>query len=265
MSVQSPFAQREPIVITGIGMLAAVGNDRESVWSAVREGRSGIRSLTGLLGIPDHLLIGAPVEIAVDRPRRMRVVAMSRQAAAEALDDAQIDFANVDLDRFGCAISGHMGDTGFIEQQYNHYDESAPRSVPWWSQWMPNTACSIVANEHGLAGPRICHSTACASGLIDILAAVRAIRDNQCDVALAGSAEAFHPLFAAGFHRMNVLAYNEDPTQACRPFDRGVFRGQGGYVRDRTPEPCAATRRANLCRNCRWTDAGRGPPRNRFG
>jgi 3-oxoacyl-(acyl-carrier-protein) synthase len=98
---------------------------------------------------------------------------------------------------------------------------------------MPNTACSTVANQYGLLGPRICHSTACASGLIDILAAVRSIRDGQCDIALAGSAEAFHPLFAAGFRRMRVLAEHEDPKQACRPFDRarhGFVMGEGSAM-----------------------------------
>lgn len=230
-SHRSSRPSSEPVVITGIGLIASVGNDRESVWRAVQQGRSGIRSLSGLLGIPDGLLIGAPVDLAVDCPRRMKVVALCRHAAAEALADARIDWSAVDRDRFACAISGHMGDTGFVEDQHGVYDESAPGSIPWWQQWMPNTACSTVANDYGLNGPRICHSTACASGLIDILSAVKAIRDSQCDLALAGSAEAFHPLFAAGFHRMNVLAYHEDPTQACRPFDRarrGFVMGEGG-------------------------------------
>jgi 3-oxoacyl-(acyl-carrier-protein) synthase len=98
---------------------------------------------------------------------------------------------------------------------------------------MPNTACSVVANQYGFGGPRICHSVACASGLIDVLSAVRSIQDCQCDIALCGSAEAFHPLFAAGFHQMKVLAHHEDPTQACRPFDsrrQGFVMGEGSAM-----------------------------------
>jgi 3-oxoacyl-(acyl-carrier-protein) synthase len=77
------------------------------------------------------------------------------------------------------------------------------------------------------------HSTACSSGLVDILSAVRAIQDGQCDAALAGSAEFIHPLFAAGFHRMGVLAYHSDPQQACRPFDvqrQGFVMGEGAAI-----------------------------------
>ena len=53
--------QPDPVVITGIGLTTSVGNDRESVWQAVREGRSAMRRLSGLAGIPDGMLIGAPV------------------------------------------------------------------------------------------------------------------------------------------------------------------------------------------------------------
>ena len=53
-----PRRSTDPIVITGIGMIASVGDDRESVWQAVRAGRSAARRLEGLPGIPDGLLLG---------------------------------------------------------------------------------------------------------------------------------------------------------------------------------------------------------------
>jgi len=220
----------EPVVITGIGMLASVGQDRESVWRAVRQGRSGVRPLLGLPGIPEGLLLGAPADVGPGLPRGSRVIAMCRQAAGEAIRDAEIDFRQLDRDRFGCAIGAHIGDTRFIEGRCGYDIESAAHDVPWWQQWLPNTACSTIAGELGLYGPRICHSTACASGLIEILSAARAIQDHQCDIALAGSGEAFHPLFAAGFHRMRVLAYDDEPQKACRPFDanrKGFVMGEG--------------------------------------
>ena len=69
--------------------------------------------------------------------------------------------------------------------------------------------------------------------MIDLLAAVRSIQDNQCDIALAGAAEAIHPLFAAGFRKMKVLAFDEVPERACRPFDvnrRGFVMGEGAAM-----------------------------------
>ncbi|HEV7221744.1 MAG TPA: beta-ketoacyl synthase N-terminal-like domain-containing protein, partial [Pirellulales bacterium] len=196
----------EPIVITGIGLLASVGDDRESVWKAVRRGRSGVRALLPAPDNPVGLAIGAPVEMPLEYPGQLKTIAMCQRVAAEALADAEVELAKLDLHRFGCAISGHMGDTGWFDEQPGRRPAPHARELPWWHQWLPNTACSLVANRYGLAGPRLCHSTACASGLIEVLSAVRAIRDGQCDIALAGSAEAFHPLFAAGFRAMRVLA-----------------------------------------------------------
>jgi 3-oxoacyl-(acyl-carrier-protein) synthase len=224
---------REPIVITGIGMLASVGDNREAVWEAVRNGQSGVRSLSGLPSIPDGLLVGAPTHIDLDYPGQLKVMALAKRAATEAIEDAGLDLNGVASERFACAISGHMGDSAYIPVLMGRDDMSPRDAAPWWGQWMPNTACSYVANYFGLRGPRISHSVACASGMVDILAAVRSIRDGQCDLALAGSAEAFHPLFAAGFHQMKVLAYHDDPTKACRPFDRnrsGFVMGEGAAM-----------------------------------
>ncbi len=214
-------------------MIASVGDDRESVWRAVREGRSAVRRLSGVPGIPDGKWLGATVDLEPDFPGQLKVIPLCRRAAREALDDAQLRWDRIDHDRFGCAISGHIGDTDFIVERAGRGDLITPGKPDWWTQWLPNTACSLVANELGLYGPRLCHSTACASGMIDILAAVRSIQDGQCDLALAGSAEAIHPLFAAGFEKMKVLAHHADPRQACRPFDaarQGFVMGEGAAM-----------------------------------
>jgi 3-oxoacyl-(acyl-carrier-protein) synthase len=227
------FCDEEPVVITGIGMITSVGQGRESGWKAIREGVSGVRRLEGLEGVPAGLPIGAPVSIESEYPGQLKVVALALRAAREALDDANVDPAKLDGDRFGCAISQHMGDTNGIRRIKLPEAPEAMSERFWWQQVLPNTACWTVARRFGLNGPRLCHSAACASGLIDVLAAVRSIRDRQCDVALAGSAEAFHPLFAAGFRNMGVLAHHDDPTQACRPFDtarNGFVMGEGAAM-----------------------------------
>ncbi len=225
-------AEHDPVVITGIGMITSVGDDRESTWEAVRNGRSGVRLLEGIPGLPDGRLIGAPVDIELEYPGQLKPIPLARRAADEALRDAEIDWHQVDRDRFGCFISGHMGDTGFVDAQLG-FDTRGPNGVPWWEQWFPNMTCKEIANRYGLWGPRVSHSVACASGLVEVLAAVRSIQDGQCDIALTGSADAIHPLFAAGFMRMRVLAHHEDPRQACRPFDakrNGFVMGEGAAM-----------------------------------
>lgn len=226
-------SSHETTVITGIGLIASVGMDRESVWRAVCEGRSGVRSLTGILAIPDHTMIGAPVDIEPEYPGQLKVYTLSHRAAREALEDAAVDWSTIDRDRFGCAISGQFGHPGWLLERVNLGHLIGPDEVHWSQQWLPNTGCAQIANRYGLYGPRLSHSTACASGLVEVLAAVRAIQDDQCDIALAGSAEGIAPLFAAGFQAMRVLANHEDPTQASRPFDRqrtGFVMGEGAAM-----------------------------------
>jgi len=235
-SVYRAIPKHEPVVITGIGLIASVGNDRESVWQAVREGRSGVRRvdpLEPLSKVPGGPRIAAPVDIAPRHHGELKAITLAHHVAAEALADARIDWDDVDRERFGCAISSHMGDPRWLAER-GGLVEPDPSRIQWWQQWFPNTACSSIANHYGLWGPRTTRATACASGLIDILAAARAIQDDQCDLALAGSAEAISALFACGFHNMRVLAEDQgDPTAACRPFDadrRGFVMGEGGAM-----------------------------------
>jgi 3-oxoacyl-(acyl-carrier-protein) synthase len=207
-----------------------VGRDRESVWSAVRRGESGVKQVRGLRGIPDGRLLGATVDFDHLPPSRMKVFPLSRVAADEALRDARVDLQAVNLERFGCWINAHMGDTTWVDEHLGLLPSDDPSRVPWWTQFLPSTACSELANHYGLAGPRCAFSTACASSLVSVLSAVRAIRDDQCDIAITGGADAIDPLFAAGFDQMRVLAFDENPQRACRPFDRhrsGFVLGEG--------------------------------------
>ncbi len=222
------------MVVTGIGVVAPIGCGREAVWRAIQAGQSGVRRLTGVPGIPDGMMLGAMVDIEGDFPGQLKNVPLCRQSAAEALADARIHWPRVDRERFGCSIGAHMGDTDYIVERLGLAGQMIPPGKrPWWGQWFPNTACAMVARDYDLRGPRLSNSTACASGTIAILKAIRAIRDGQCDIALAGSSEAIHPLFAAGFYNMGVLAQHEDPQQACRPFDAnrsGFVMGEGAAM-----------------------------------
>lgn len=223
----------DPVVITGIGLTASVGDDRESVWRAVREGRSAMRRLTGLPGIPDGMLIGAPVDIHVSEPNELKVFSLCDRVADEAISDAGLESGSIPPERFGCAISAHMGDASGVADLIGRGHMYPPNRAKWSKQFLPNSACARTASRLGLHGPRNCHSTACASGLIEVLTATRAIQDGQCDIALAGSAEGIDPLLAAGFHQMRVLAHHDDPQQACRPFDadrKGFVMGEGAAM-----------------------------------
>ena len=81
----------EPIVITGIGMITSVGDDRESVWEAVRQGRSSFRYLRGIRGIPDDTIVGATVDLPQRLDGRLKVLPLCEIAAAEAINDSGVD------------------------------------------------------------------------------------------------------------------------------------------------------------------------------
>jgi 3-oxoacyl-(acyl-carrier-protein) synthase len=232
-TVDDPRSEDDPIVITGIGMVASTGLDRESVWQSVRSGRSRVRRLTGMQSIPDGEILGATVDLPEEMPSRLKVLLMAEMASDEAIQDARLDLDSVDRDRFACSISSHMGDSSWFDERAGLKTPDDPRRTPWWHQFLPNTACCTIANRFGLMGPRMSYSTACASSLICFLGAVRALRDGQCDIAIAGGADAIHPVFVAGFHKMRVLAEHDDPNQACRPYDRarsGFVMGEGAAM-----------------------------------
>lgn len=218
----------EPVVVTGIGLVTANGFGREAVWQSVRRGESGIRIVAADdEGLPNFLDFAAPVDMKLEFPGQLKSLRLARHAAEEAIFDANIDFESMDLDRFGCAISGQMGDLTYLQDRINQV-KTASRLR--FEQWLPSGPCWNIATRYGLNGPRFSHSTACASGLIDTLCAARAIRDGRCDIALAGSAECIHPLMAAGFKNMRVLAAGDDPAESCLPFDirrRGFVMGEG--------------------------------------
>ena len=225
----------EPIVVTGIGLITAVGTNRESSWAGVQRGECGIDWIRGLRGIPDETIFGAQISLPEMDPdsNELKALLFNRRATREAIEDAEIDWNVVDPARTGCAISGHMGDTRGIEIHCSDLVVHENDPFPWWTQIMPNSACAVIANEWGLNGPRLCHSTACASGLISLLTAVRSIQDGQCDIAIAGGGEGINPLFAAGFRNMRALATGDDPRKACLPFDvnrKGFVMGAGAAV-----------------------------------
>jgi 3-oxoacyl-(acyl-carrier-protein) synthase len=221
------------VVITGIGMITSVGLNRESTWQAIARGESGVRRVRPDDGVPDHLRIAAVVRSTPPLPRQLKVIHLAQVAAAEAITDAELDFSQIDGTRFGCAVSGHMGDWRWLRQHHGYESADRTGDVSSWDQFLPNSGCWNIAHRYGFNGPRLSHSTACASGLIDLMSAVRAIGDGQCDLALAGSAEAIDPLFAAGFQQMRVLADADDAQRACRPFDvhrNGFVMGEGSAM-----------------------------------
>lgn len=220
------------IVITGIGMVTAVGRDRESSWQGVKSGANGVRRMVHLPAIPPGLLLGATVEGVEHDSRGDRHFPMAMSAAFEAVADSGLDLKDLDRTRVGFSFGTCGSATPWLAEQIER--ETRPlKPVAWWDNLYYASVGARVANRLGLEGPRLCNSTACATGTIATINAVKTIQDGQCDVMVVGAAQTIHPILAAGFYNMRVLAQHEDPAAACRPFDSkrtGFVMGEGSAV-----------------------------------
>lgn len=232
LSFPRPNASAEdPIVITGIGLATSLGRTREDVWKAIQKGDSGVRLTNendplGSLRLPCAMVDWLPAEAET-----LKSIQLSRHVAGEALEDASIPWQDVDPYRFGCSISGQLGDMRYLYEPKESRD-CAPQSS-WWNQFLPCTATQIVASKFGLLGPRACHVVACASGLVSTLAGMRMLQSDQADFVLCGAADTVSELLLAAFHRIGVLARDPNPEKACRPFDRerkGFVMGEGAAL-----------------------------------
>ncbi|RIK71883.1 MAG: beta-ketoacyl-[acyl-carrier-protein] synthase II [Planctomycetota bacterium] len=223
---------KDRVVITGIGMITAVGRDRESTWQAVKSGRSGVRRLCGMPGLPDGLLLAATVD-GIDFDRfGDRNFPLALAAAREAIADSRLDLKRLDRTRVASSFGTCGGPTPWMAEQFARR-RGGNEVIPWWENLLHSSVPSRVANRLGVLGPRMVNSTACATGAIATFNAMRAIEDGQCDIALAGAAQALHPILSAGFYNMRVLASGADPESACRPFDlhrNGFVMGEGAAV-----------------------------------
>lgn len=227
----------DPIVISGVGIAASLGSDRETVWRNIQAGRSGVRLTResddiGPLRLPCAMADCLPPE--PPHTRSLKSIRLCRTAAAEALDDADIDWRTVDRGRFACSVAAQFGDIGYLylDAEKRHGDPIQLEHA-WHQQFLPSSVSDFVAGHFGLHGPRLCYATACASGVVSLLMAARMIEEDQADMALAGAADAVTEIILTSFYRMGVLAQGDDPARACKPFDRhrtGFVMGEGAAL-----------------------------------
>lgn len=225
----------DPVVITGIGMGASLGASREQVWQGVQSGRSGVRLTRDSDRIGSLRLPCGMVDWIDYDPYSLKSIRITEHVSAEALQDADLPWDSLDRDRFACSLSAQFGDIGYMYLPAQTRDTQPLRGDGhrWWDQFLPCSASSIIARQFDLRGPRLCHTTACASGLISTITAARMIQDDQADFALCGAADTVAEMVIAAFNRLGVLSPGPDPASACRPFDttrNGFVMGEGAAM-----------------------------------
>jgi len=230
-------------VVTGLGIVSAVGIGSEATWDALVSGRSGIADITLFDATPFDPHVAGEVKNfdatefmeAKDARRHDRNTHFAVAATGEALRHAGLLGENglvngdVEADRFGMVIGTAIGGIGMILDGHQTLLERGPRRVsPFMLPHMlPDSASGHVAIQYGIRGPNMAVVSACATGSHAIGEAMEAIVRGQADIMLGAGTEApLVPLAFAGFGQMRALGTPKDPdtgaydaTMASRPFD----------------------------------------------
>jgi 3-oxoacyl-[acyl-carrier-protein] synthase II len=232
------------VVITGTGLLTAVGADVQANWRSLLDGRSGAAPIQQFDATESPVRFACEVSdfdpaLYIDRKemkRTDRFVQLAIAASTQAMQEAGLydDRSSIDPNRFGVIIGSGIGGIATFEEQHARFIEKgfsrvSPFFVP---MFIADIASGVVSIRYGAKGPNYATVSACASGAHAIGNALRHIRAGEADMMLAGGTEAsVTPMTMGGFAAMKALSErNDSPSTASRPFDAtrdGFVLGEG--------------------------------------
>ena len=232
------------VVITGMGAVTPLGNTATTTWQSAVEGRSGVDFIRTFDSSEYPVHIAAEVKEDFDpnglastkeMKRLDRNILFALSAANEALGDAGIN--GYQPERVGVVLGSGIGGLHELLRQYDVLRERGPDRVSpsFMPNVLPDSASGQVAIALGIRGPNYAVVSACATGSHAIGEGADLVRHGYADAVVAGGTEAcIHPLFFAGFCSMRgLVAEEEDPAIACRPFDAtraGFVMGEGAGI-----------------------------------
>jgi 3-oxoacyl-[acyl-carrier-protein] synthase II len=232
------------VVITGMGAVTPLGNDVDTFWKGIREGKCGIDFITNFDTEKFKAKLAAEVKgfdplkyIEKKETRRMdRFCQFGIAAAVQAIEDSGLDLEKIDKERLGVVVGSGVGGLGTIEREDKNLFEKGPGRVS--PMLIPmiigNMAAGNIAIKFGAKGPCTTVVTACATGTNAIGDAFHMLQLGMADVLITGGAEAsITPLGVAGFTSLTALSTSTDPKRASIPFDKerdGFIMGEGAGI-----------------------------------
>ena len=226
------------VVVTGIGLMSALGTTREAVWHGLVSGRCGIAAVTQFdttgyrsqlaAEIPAYTRDAAYSEKAWRRLSRSDQVAII--ASREALNDAGLLEGDVDRERIGVLLGSGTAnlmrnEEWFAEMRRVGVRRASPAKI---FNHFPSTPSDTVAATFGLEGLKASVLSACSSGTVAVGYGADAIRWGQIDAALAGASDVLCRLTFSGFNALRLV-----DTEPCRPFCRtrkGMNLGESAAI-----------------------------------
>lgn len=232
------------VVVTGIGIVSCIGNDKHAVLDALREGRSGISYNPAYEEMGLRALISGRVDISFEDHIDRKVLRFMGDAAAygyismqQAITDAGLTDAEVSNERAGIIMgAGGSSSADQVEAadilRTRGLRKIGPYRVP---RTMGSTVSACLATPFKIKGVNYSISSACATSAHCIGNAVELIQLGKQDVVFAGGGEAEHWTLTNMFDAMGALttSFNDRPTEASRPFDvnrDGFVIAGGGAV-----------------------------------
>ena len=233
------------VVVTGVGLVSAVGIGTEETWQSLLAGRSGVAPITHFDTTGFAATIAAEVKgfdpflyVEKKEVKKMGLFIQFALAAAQfAMEQAQLKITPELADHTGVYIGSGIGGFDVIEREHTALMQGGPRKIsPFFiPAAIVNLAAGFVSIRWGAKGPNSATCTACSSSTHAVGDSFKLIQRCAADVMICGGAEAaITPMGVGGFAAMRALSTrNHEPTKASRPFDRerdGFVIGEGAGI-----------------------------------
>ena len=233
------------VVVTGIGVVSALGTGVEKNWNALLQGKSGVDRITRFDASDLPTQIAGEVkdfnaEEFIDKKeiKKMDIFIQYALAAADmAMKDSSLVINEENAERVGVLVGSGLGGLPTIEKYHDALGEGGYKKVtPFFIPMLIiNLAPGQISIRYGAKGPNFSAVSACAAGTHAIGEAYHVIRRGDADAMITGGAEStITPLAIAGFNAMKALSTrNDDPQGASRPFDKdrdGFVMGEGAGI-----------------------------------
>ena len=233
------------VVVTGVGLVSAVGIGTRETWKGLLEGRAGIGPVTHFDASAFSCRIAGEVKNFdplqyVEKKEIKKMDAFIQYALAAsifAMEDSGLKIAPEAAHRVGVLIASGIGGFATIEREHRNLLEGGPRKIsPFFiPACIINLAAGQVSIRFGAKGPNSATATACAASSHAIGDAMKIIQRGDADAMIAGGSEAaITPMGIGGFAAMRALSTRNDaPEKASRPFDKdrdGFVVGEGAGV-----------------------------------
>ena len=233
------------VVVTGVGLVSAVGVGTEETWQNLLAGKNGVAPITHFDTTGFSVAIAAEVKgfdplqfIEKKELKKMGLFIQFALAASQfALEQAQLKITPEFADRAGVYIGSGIGGFDVIEREHTALMQGGPRKIsPFFiPAAIVNLASGYVSIRWGAKGPNSATCTACSSSAHAVGDSFKLIQRCAADVMICGGAEAaITPMGIGGFASMRALSTRNDaPDKASRPFDRqrdGFVVGEGAGI-----------------------------------